>query len=83
MCTSIMTWKACVNNWKEQPNGWKTPGGILVITEGLFGMVGDLGKLDEIVALKKDFNFRLLVDDAHGFGTMGPHGAGTGEIISV
>ena len=50
----------------EQQNG-----GVLVITEGVFGMKGDLGKLDEIVAMKKDFNFRLLVDDAHGFGTMG------------
>ena len=50
--------------------------GILVITEGVFGMAGDLGKLDEIVKLKDKFNFRLLVDDAHGFGTMGPTGAG-------
>lgn len=57
----------------------KQGGGILVITEGVFGMKGDLGKLDEIVALKKDFNFRLLVDDAHGFGTMGETGCGTGE----
>ncbi len=57
----------------------KTGGGILVITEGVFGMKGDLGKLDEIVALKKDFNFRLLVDDAHGFGTMGKTGAGSME----
>ena len=54
-------------------------GGILVITEGVFGMAGDLGKLDQIVALKKKFNFRLLVDDAHGFGTMGKTGAGVGE----
>ena len=46
-------------------------GGVLVITEGVFGMKGDLGKLDQIVALKKEFRFRLLVDDAHGFGTMG------------
>lgn len=46
-------------------------GGVLVITEGVFGMKGDLGKLDELVAMKKDFDFRLLVDDAHGFGTMG------------
>jgi len=61
----------------------KTGGGILVITEGVFGMVGDLGKLDEIVALKKEFNFRLLVDDAHGFGTMGKTGAGTGEHFGV
>jgi glycine C-acetyltransferase len=61
----------------------KTGGGILVITEGVFGMVGDLGKLDEIAALKKKFNFRLLVDDAHGFGTMGKTGAGTGEHFGV
>ncbi len=61
----------------------KTGGGILVITEGVFGMAGDLGKLDEIVALKKDFSFRLLVDDAHGFGTMGPSGAGVGEHFGV
>ena len=54
-------------------------GGILVITEGVFGMAGDLGALDKIVALKKDHPFRLLVDDAHGFGTMGATGAGTGE----
>lgn len=58
-------------------------GGILVITEGVFGMAGDLGKLDEIVALKKKYNFRLLVDDAHGFGTMGATGAGTGEHFGV
>ncbi|MDX9940904.1 MAG: aminotransferase class I/II-fold pyridoxal phosphate-dependent enzyme [Bacteroidales bacterium] len=61
----------------------ETGGGILVITEGVFGMSGDLGKLDEIVALKKEFNFRLLVDDAHGVGTMGPTGAGTGEYLGV
>jgi len=61
----------------------KTSGGILVITEGVFGMAGDLGKLDEIVAFKKEFNFRLLVDDAHGFGTMGKTGAGTGEHFGV
>ncbi len=61
----------------------ETGGGILVITEGVFGMSGDLGKLDEIVAMKKDFNFRLLVDDAHGFGTMGPTGAGVGEHFGV
>ncbi|WP_423126628.1 aminotransferase class I/II-fold pyridoxal phosphate-dependent enzyme [Gaoshiqia sp. Z1-71] len=61
----------------------KQGGGILVITEGVFGMSGDLGKLDEIVALKKDFKFRLLVDDAHGFGTMGPTGAGTPEHFGV
>ncbi len=54
-------------------------GGVLVITEGVFGMKGDLGKLDEIVAMKKDFDFCLLVDDAHGFGTMGENGRGTAE----
>lgn len=61
----------------------KTCGGVLIITEGVFGMAGDLGKLKEIVALKKKFNFRLLVDDAHGFGTMGATGAGTGEHLGV
>lgn len=61
----------------------KTNGGILVITEGVFGMAGDLGKLKEIVSFKKKFNFRLLVDDAHGFGTMGATGAGTGEHLGV
>jgi len=61
----------------------KNMGGILVITEGVFGMAGDLGKLDEIVELKKKYNFRLLVDDAHGFGTMGSTGAGAGEHFGV
>jgi glycine C-acetyltransferase len=61
----------------------ETKGGILVITEGVFGMAGDLGKLDKITALKKKYNFRLLVDDAHGFGTMGKTGAGTGEHFGV
>lgn len=61
----------------------ETGGGILVVTEGVFGMSGDLGKLDEIVALKKDFDFRLLVDDAHGFGVMGNTGAGTPEHFGV
>lgn len=54
-------------------------GGILVVTEGVFGMRGMQGKLKEICALKSKFNFRLLVDDAHGFGTLGKTGAGTGE----
>jgi glycine C-acetyltransferase len=54
-------------------------GGILVITEGVFGMAGDQGKLKEIAALKSKFDFRLLVDDAHGFGTLGKTGAGAGE----
>lgn len=58
-------------------------GGILVVTEGVFGMAGDLGKLKDIVELKKKFNFRLLVDDAHGFGTMGATGVGTGEHFGV
>ncbi len=54
-------------------------GGILVITEGVFGMAGDQGKLKEISALKNQYQFRLLVDDAHGFGTLGKTGAGAGE----
>lgn len=58
-------------------------GGVLVITEGVFGMKGDLGRLDEIVALKKKFDFRLLVDDAHGLGTMGATGSGTPEHFGV
>ncbi|HEY2583783.1 MAG TPA: aminotransferase class I/II-fold pyridoxal phosphate-dependent enzyme [Mucilaginibacter sp.] len=57
----------------------QTGGGILLITEGVFGMSGAQGKLKEIIALKKKFNFRILVDDAHGFGTMGKTGAGTHE----
>ena len=57
----------------------QTGGGILVISEGVFGMRGEQGKLKEIVALKQKFNFRLLVDDAHGFGTLGKTGAGAGE----
>jgi len=61
----------------------KNMGGILVITEGVFGMAGDLGKLSDIVKLKEKYNFRLLVDDAHGFGTMGATGAGTGEHFGV
>jgi glycine C-acetyltransferase len=56
-----------------------TGGAILVITEGVFGMRGDQGKLKEIVALKKKFSFRLFVDDAHGIGTLGATGAGTGQ----
>ncbi len=58
-------------------------GGILLITEGVFGMAGDLGKLKDIAALKKKYNFRFLVDDAHGFGTMGSTGGGTGEHFGV
>jgi len=55
----------------------KTGGGILLITEGVYGMTGGLGHLKEIVALKEKYNFRILIDDAHGFGTMGPEGRGT------
>ena len=58
-------------------------GAILVITEGVFGMAGDMGDLKGIVELKKEFNFRLLIDDAHGFGTMGKTGAGAGEEQGV
>ena len=58
-------------------------GGILVITEGVFGMAGDQGKLKEIAALKETYEFRLLVDDAHGFGTLGTTGAGAGEAQEV
>ncbi|MDB5029319.1 MAG: aminotransferase class I/II-fold pyridoxal phosphate-dependent enzyme [Mucilaginibacter sp.] len=57
----------------------QTGGGILLITEGVFGMSGAQGKLKEIIALKSKYNFRILVDDAHGFGTMGKTGAGTHE----
>jgi glycine C-acetyltransferase len=60
-----------------------TGGAILVITEGVFGMSGNLGNLPAIVALKEKYNFRLLVDDAHGFGTQGTTGAGTGEHFGV
>ncbi len=58
-------------------------GGILVISEGVFGMRGEQGKLKEIAALKKKYNFRFLVDDAHGFGTLGASGAGAGEEQGV
>ncbi|MFN0047494.1 MAG: aminotransferase class I/II-fold pyridoxal phosphate-dependent enzyme [Cytophagales bacterium] len=61
----------------------QTGGGILVITEGVFGMAGDMGNLKEIVAFKKKYQFRLLIDDAHGFGTMGKTGAGAGEEQGV
>ncbi|WP_397362842.1 aminotransferase class I/II-fold pyridoxal phosphate-dependent enzyme [Olleya sp. R77988] len=60
-----------------------TGGGILVISEGVFGMRGEQGRLKEIVALKQKFNFRLFVDDAHGFGTLGKTGAGAGEEQGV
>lgn len=61
----------------------RTGGGILLISEGVFGMRGEQGKLKEIAELKKKFNFRLFVDDAHGFGTLGKTGAGAGEEQGV
>ncbi len=61
----------------------KNDGSILVISEGVFGMQGDQGKLREIIALKEKYDFRLLVDDAHGFGTLGKTGAGAGEEQGV
>lgn len=61
----------------------QTGGGILVVTEGVFGMSGAQGNLKGIVALKKKYNFRLLVDDAHGIGTMGPRLGGTGQEQGV
>ena len=61
----------------------ETGGGILIITEGVFGMSGNMGDLASIVKLKKDYKFRLFVDDAHGFGTMGKRGAGSGEEQGV
>jgi len=61
----------------------ETGGGILVITEGVYGMSGDLGNLKGMLALKDQYNFRLLIDDAHGFGTMGPTGKGTSEHQQV
>ena len=61
----------------------ETGGGILLITEGVFGMAGDLGNLKDIVKLKEKYDFRILVDDAHGFGTMGKTGAGVAEHYDV
>ncbi|HHV02850.1 MAG TPA: pyridoxal phosphate-dependent aminotransferase family protein [Bacteroidales bacterium] len=61
----------------------KSGGGILLITEGVYGMTGALGFLDQIVELKKKYNFRILIDDAHGFGVMGKNGRGTSEHFNV
>ncbi|OJV83068.1 MAG: 8-amino-7-oxononanoate synthase [Bacteroidia bacterium 44-10] len=61
----------------------ETGGGILVITEGVFGMSGDLGNLPGIVKLREKYNFRLMIDDAHGFGTMGETGAGASEHFGL
>lgn len=58
-------------------------GGVLLITEGVFGMTGALGIIDQIAALKKKYNFRMMIDDAHGFGVMGEHGRGTSEHFGV
>ena len=72
--------ESLVTNLKRAQNiVEKTGGGILVISEGVFGMRGEQGKIKEIVKLKKQFDFRLLVDDAHGFGTLGQTGSGVGE----
>jgi glycine C-acetyltransferase len=61
----------------------QTGGGIMVMTEGVFGMAGDQGKLKEIVSFKEKYNFRLFVDDAHGFGMMGRDGRGTADAQGV
>ena len=71
--------KRAVKRIEEQGN----LGGILVITEGVFGMTGVQGDLKGVVALKSRYSFRLLVDDAHGFGTMGAHGGGTAQEQNV
>ncbi len=69
----------------EHAEKWtqKTGGGILVVTEGVFGMAGDQGRLSEIVAYKERYKFRLFVDDAHGFGTIGENGRGAGDFQGV
>jgi len=76
--------ESLVTNLKRAQNiVEKTGGGILVISEGVFGMRGEQGKIKEIVKLKEEFDFRLLVDDAHGFGTLGQTGSGVGEEQGV
>ena len=71
--------ESCEKNLKRATKmAEKTGGGILLVSEGVFGMRGEQGRLREIVALKEKYNFRLLVDDAHGFGTLGEGGRGTG-----
>ena len=69
----------------ERAENWtkKTGGGILVVTEGVFGMAGDQGKLKEIATYKERYKFRLFVDDAHGFGTIGENGRGAGDFQGV
>lgn len=66
---------------KRATSRMKDNSSILVVTEGVFGMTGDLGKLKEIIALKEKYPFRLLVDDAHGLGTLGDDGSGTGTHL--
>ena len=73
----------CINLERATKIAEKTGGGILVISEGVFGMRGEQGKIKEIAALKNKYKFRLLVDDAHGFGTLGASGAGAGEEQGV
>ena len=76
--------ESLVTNLKRAKNiVEKTGGGILVISEGVFGMRGEQGKIKEIVKLKEKYDFRLLVDDAHGFGTLGQTGSGVGEEQGV
>lgn len=74
-CDRVLA-KACA---EAQEKG----GGVLLITEGVFGMTGALGILDQIVELKKKHSFRIMIDDAHGFGVMGEHGRGTSEHFNV
>lgn len=74
-CDKVLA-RACA---EAEHNG----GGVLLITEGVYGMTGALGKLDEICALKKKYSFRILIDDAHGFGLLGEHGRGTSEHFGV
>ena len=64
-------------------NAEATGGGILLITEGVFGMSGDLGNLPGIIKLRDKYNFRIMIDDAHGFGTMGETGAGASEHFGL
>ena len=72
-CEKVLA-KACA---EADANG----GGVLLITEGVYGMTGALGKLDKIAALKKKYSFRIMIDDAHGFGLLGAHGRGTSEEL--
>ena len=72
-----------LNNLTEQKQLQIIQGGILVVTEGVFGMAGDQGKLKEICEYKEQYGFRLFIDDAHGFGTVGETGVGTGEAQGV